>query len=63
MLLCFEALIHVDVSTASISLCRAPVFGVIHAITLFGERSYTPEIIGSLIVLLATVLIVRYDKA
>jgi drug/metabolite transporter (DMT)-like permease len=39
-----------------------PVFGVILAITLLGERLHLLEIIGAVIVLSATLLIVRYDK-
>jgi len=63
MLLFFKALAHLDVTTASISLYLVPVFGVILAITLLGERLHLLEILGALIVLLATLLIVRYDKA
>jgi drug/metabolite transporter (DMT)-like permease len=61
MLLFFAALAHLDVTTASISLYLVPVFGVILAITILGERLHLVEIIGSAIVLAATLLIVRYD--
>lgn len=40
-----------------------PVFGVILAITILGERLHVFEIVGALIVLSATLLIVRYDKS
>jgi drug/metabolite transporter (DMT)-like permease len=62
MLLFFTALAHLDVITASISLYLVPVFGVILAITLLGERLHLLEILGSIIVLSATLLIVKYDK-
>ncbi len=61
MLLFFAALAHLDVTTASISLYLVPVFGVILAITILGERLHLAEIIGSAIVLVATLLIVKYD--
>lgn len=63
MLLFFAALAHLDVTTASISLYLVPVFGVILAITILGERLHVFEIVGALIVLSATLLIVRYDKS
>jgi len=62
MLLFFTALAHLDVITASISLYLVPVFGVILAITLLGERLHLLEILGAIIVLSATLLIVKYDK-
>lgn len=62
MLLFFTALAHLPVTTASISLYLVPVFGVILAITLLGERLHLVEILGAIIVLSATLLIVRYDK-
>jgi drug/metabolite transporter (DMT)-like permease len=62
MLLFFTALAHLDVTTASISLYLVPVFGVILAITLLGERLHLFEILGAIIVLSATLLIVKYDK-
>ena len=62
MLLFFKALAHLDVTTASISLYLVPVFGVILAITLLGERLHLLEVLGAVIVLSATLLIVKYDK-
>jgi drug/metabolite transporter (DMT)-like permease len=63
MLLFFKALAHLDVTTASICMYIVPVFGVLLAITMLGEQINLLEILGVTIVLSATVLIVRYDKA
>ena len=63
MLLFFKALAHLDVTTASISMYLVPVFGVLLAITMLGERLNPLEIVGAVIVLSATLLIVKYDKA
>jgi drug/metabolite transporter (DMT)-like permease len=61
MLLFFKALQHLDVTTASASLYLVPVFGVILAAALLGERLNGLAMAGSAIVLLATVLILKYD--
>jgi len=63
MLLFFKALAHLDVTTASISMYLVPVFGVLLATTMLGERLNLLEVLGAMIVLSATLLIVRYDKA
>ena len=63
MLLFFKALAHLDVTTASISMYLVPVFGVILAITMLGERLNLLEVVGALIVLSATLLVVKYDNA
>ena len=63
MLLFFEALKHLDVSTASLSLYLLPVFGVVLAALLLGERLSALALGGSAIVLAATLLIVKYDRA
>ena len=63
MLLFFKALQHLDVTTASMSLYLVPVFGVILAAALLGERLNLPAIAGAGIVLIATLLIVRYDTS
>jgi drug/metabolite transporter (DMT)-like permease len=63
MLLFFKALAHLDVTTASISMYLVPVFGVLLAITMLGERLNLFEILGAIIVLSATLLIVKYDQA
>lgn len=63
MLLFFAALQHLDVTTASASLYLVPVFGVILAAGLLGERLSVLAMAGSAVVLVATLLIVRYDTA
>jgi drug/metabolite transporter (DMT)-like permease len=63
MLLFFKALQHLDVTTASTSLYLVPVFGVLLATFLLGERLSPAAFGGAGIVLVATVLIVRYDTS
>ena len=63
MLLFFRALQHLDVTTASASLYLVPVFGVLLAAALLGERLSTMALIGSGIVLAATLLIMKYDTS
>jgi drug/metabolite transporter (DMT)-like permease len=63
MLLFFRALQHLDVTTASASLYLVPVFGVLLAAVLLGERLSSLAIVGSAIVLAATVLIMKYDMS
>lgn len=63
MLLFFKALQHLDVTTASASLYLVPVFGVVLAAVLLGERLGMLAISGAIVVLLSTVLIMKYDNA
>jgi drug/metabolite transporter (DMT)-like permease len=63
MLLFFKALQHLDVTTASASLYLVPVFGIILAAVLLGERLGLLAISGAIIVLLSTILIMKYDNA
>jgi drug/metabolite transporter (DMT)-like permease len=63
MLLFFKALQHLDVTTASASLYLVPVFGVFLASVLLGERLNLLAIAGTGIVLLATILIMKYDTS
>jgi drug/metabolite transporter (DMT)-like permease len=63
MLLFFAALEHLDVTVASVSLYLVPIFGVVLAATLLGERLSGLAMIGSGIVLLATILIMKYDAS
>jgi drug/metabolite transporter (DMT)-like permease len=63
MLLFFKALQHLDVTTASASLYLVPVFGVLLAASVLGERLNTLAIVGAGVVLLATVMIMKYDSA
>ena len=63
MLLFFKALQHLDVTTASMSLYLVPVFGVALAAILLGERLNPLAIVGAAIVLISTLLVVRYDTS
>jgi drug/metabolite transporter (DMT)-like permease len=63
MLLFFKALQHLDVTTASASLYLVPVFGVLLARALLGERLNPLALVGSGIVLIATLMIVKYDTS
>jgi drug/metabolite transporter (DMT)-like permease len=63
MLLFFKALQHLDVTTASTSLYLVPVFGVVLAATLLGERVSLVTLAGAVIVLASTILVVRYDTS
>jgi len=63
MLFFFAALEHLDVTVASVSLYLVPIFGVLLAAVLLGERLGTLALTGSAIVLVATLLIVKYDTS
>ncbi|HEX3470845.1 MAG TPA: DMT family transporter [Silvibacterium sp.] len=63
MLLFFKVLQHLDVTTASASLYLVPVFGVFLAAVLLGERLNVISIAGAVVVLAATLLIMRYDTS
>lgn len=63
MLLFFSALEHLDVTTASTSLYLVPLFGVILAALLLGERLGAMAICGAAIVLAGTILIIKYDQS
>jgi drug/metabolite transporter (DMT)-like permease len=63
MLLFFKALQHLDVTTASASLYLVPVFGVLLARALLGERLNPLAFVGTGIVLIATLMIVKYDTS
>ncbi len=63
MLLFFKALQHLDVTTASASLYLVPVFGVFLATMLLGERLDVLAIVGTAIVLMATILVMKYDTS
>jgi drug/metabolite transporter (DMT)-like permease len=62
MLLFFYVLQFIDVTLASASLYLVPVFGVILGTTLLGERLSPLAMIGSIVVLGATILIMRFDS-
>ena len=63
MLLFFKALQHLDVTTASASLYLVPVFGVLLAAVLLGERLSGLALGGAAVVLAATILIMKYDTS
>jgi drug/metabolite transporter (DMT)-like permease len=63
MLLFFYVLEHIPVTVASASLYLVPLFGVLLASVLLGERMSPIAIGGAAVVLVATVLIMRYDSA
>jgi len=63
MLFFFAALEHLDVTVASVSLYLVPIFGVLMAAVLLGERLGALAMAGSGIVLVATILIMKYDTS
>jgi len=63
MLLFFHALEHLDVTIASMALYMVPVFGVILAAVMVGERLSAAALVGAGIVLVSTVLIMKYDSS
>ncbi|MBI3836913.1 MAG: DMT family transporter [Planctomycetia bacterium] len=63
MLLFFHVLEHLPVTVASASLYLVPVFGVLLASTILGERLSTLSLVGAGVVLTSTVLVMRYDTA
>ena len=63
MLLFFHVLQFLDVTVASMSLYLVPVFGTILAVVLVGERLGPLSLAGALIVVAASVLIMKYDSA
>lgn len=63
MLLFFHALEHLDVTVASMALYMVPVFGVILAAVMVGERLGAAALVGAGVVLVATLLIMKYDNS
>lgn len=63
MLLFFYVLEHIPVTVASASLYLVPLFGVLLATVILGERMSPTALIGAAVVLSATILIMRYDTA
>jgi drug/metabolite transporter (DMT)-like permease len=62
MLLFFHVLKHLEVTVASASLYLVPVFGVLLAAAFLHERLTTPILCGTAIVLVSTILIMKYDS-
>lgn len=63
MLLFFHVLQRLDVTIASASLYLVPVFGVLLASVLVGERLGPTAIVGAVVVLASCILLMRYDTA
>ncbi|MBI1787587.1 MAG: DMT family transporter [Acidobacteria bacterium] len=61
MLLFFHVLRRLAVTVASASLYLVPVFGVLLAVTLLGERLNPLAVGGAVVVLVSTAAIMRYD--
>ncbi len=59
----FAALDHLDVTVASFSLYLVPIFGVLLAAVILGERLSLLAMVGSGIVLVSTVLIMKYNTS
>jgi drug/metabolite transporter (DMT)-like permease len=63
MVLFLKALGTVDVVIASVSLYLMPLFGVAVAVSILGERLAPRAILGSAIILFATLILFRFDYA
>ena len=63
MIMFFHVLKYLPVTVALASTYLTPVFGVVLAMLLLGDRLSLFRIVGSGIVLIATVLIMKYDVA
>ncbi|MGH9665078.1 MAG: DMT family transporter [Bryobacteraceae bacterium] len=63
MVLFFHVLQHLPVTVASASLYLIPVFGVLLAAGFLGERLNPVALAGTAIVLVSTVLIMKYDPS
>jgi drug/metabolite transporter (DMT)-like permease len=63
MVLFLRALNTVDVVIASVSLYLMPLFGIVLAFSILGEHIAPRTLLGSGIVLLATLLLFRFDYA
>ena len=63
MLLFFYVLQHLEVTVASASLYLVPLFGVVLAGAFLGERLSATALAGAAIVLVSTVLIMKWDKS
>lgn len=62
MILFFYVLQFLPVTVASASLYLVPVFGILVAALFLGERLTSVAIAGTAVVLLSTVIIMRWDK-
>jgi drug/metabolite transporter (DMT)-like permease len=63
MVMFFYVLQHLPVTVASASLYLVPVFGILIAATFLGERLTPVAIAGTAVVLLSTIIIMKWDKS
>jgi drug/metabolite transporter (DMT)-like permease len=63
MVLFFYVLQHLPVTVASASLYLVPVFGILIAASFLGERLTPVAIAGTVVVLLSTIIIMKWDKS
>ena len=63
MVFFFYVLQHLPVTVASASLYLVPVFGILLAAMLLGERLTPIAIAGAAIVLVSTILIMKWDQS
>jgi drug/metabolite transporter (DMT)-like permease len=61
MILFFSVLKSLPVTVALASTYMTPVFGVVLAMLLLGEWLTGTTVVGAVLVLAATVLVMRYD--
>ncbi len=63
MLLFFYVIHHISVTVASVSMYLIPLFGVLMAYFFLHERMGLFSIMGGIVVLVATIIIMKYDSA
>jgi len=63
MVLFLYVLQHLPVTVASASLYLVPVFGILIAAIILGERLTPVAIAGTAVVLLSTIIIMKWDKS
>jgi drug/metabolite transporter (DMT)-like permease len=63
MVLFFYVLQHLPVTVASASLYLVPVFGILLAASFLGERLTPVAFVGTAVVLLSTIVIMKWDKS
>jgi drug/metabolite transporter (DMT)-like permease len=63
MIMFFYVLKFLPVTVALASTYLVPVFGVVLAMVLLGERLSSLTLVGAVVVLTSTVLIMKYDPS
>jgi len=63
MILFFYVLQHLPVTVASASLYLVPVFGILLAAGFLGERLTPVALVGTAIVLVSTILVMKWDQS